>query len=77
MRWTFYNETTDSSRPLEGMVDGETQRAVWGFSDGKNEEVFMETGLSNLTEDNSTALLHFGPDKTQTWLMVRLPEETE
>ena len=33
----------------------------------------METVLSNLTEDEATALVHFGADKTHTWLMVRLP----
>ena len=26
---TFYNEITDTSRPVEGMVDRETQRAAW------------------------------------------------
>ena len=35
----------------------------------------METAIYNLTQDESTALVHFGEDKTQTWLMVRLPEE--
>ena len=70
---TFYNDITDSSRPVEGMVDRESQRAAWKFADGKNPEVVMETVLSNLTEDEATALVHFGADKTQTWLMVRLP----
>lgn len=70
---TFYNQITETSRPLEGMVDRETQRAAWKFSDGKNEDIVMETGIDNLTKDDSTALVHFGPDKTQTWLMVRLP----
>jgi hypothetical protein len=77
---TFYNELTNSSRPVEGMVDRETQRAAWKFADGKNADIVMETGISNLTKDDSTALVHFGPDKTQTWLIVRLPapeEETQ
>ena len=34
----------------------------------------METGIYNLTEDETTALVHFGKEQTQTWLMVRLPE---
>jgi hypothetical protein len=71
---TFFNDITDSSRPLEGMVDQKTQRAVWKFADEKNPEFVMETGIYNLTKDEATALLHFGPDKTQTWLMIRLPD---
>lgn len=71
---TFYNDTTDAGRPLEGMVDRETQRAAWKFADGKNAEIVMETGINNLTKDESTALVHFGTQQTQTWLMVRLPE---
>ncbi len=76
---TFYNDTTDSGRPLEGMVDQKSQRAAWKFADGKNPDVVMETGIYNLTKDEATALLHFGADQTQTRLLVRLPapEDTE
>lgn len=72
---TFYNDATDSGRPLEGQVDRETQRAAWKFSDGRNPDLIMETAIYNLTQDESTALVHFGDDQTQTWLMVRLPED--
>jgi hypothetical protein len=71
---TFYNDITGKSLPVEGMVDRETQRAAWKLADGTNPDLVMETGIYNLTEDEATALVHFGPDKTQTWLMVRLPE---
>ncbi|TWT52967.1 hypothetical protein Pla22_05950 [Rubripirellula amarantea] len=74
---TFYNETTDTSRPIEGTVDRETQRAAWKFSDGKNEEVVMETVIHNLTENESTALVHFGADRQETWTMVRMEEPQE
>jgi hypothetical protein len=71
---TFYNGTTDEGRPIEGMVDQESQRAAWKLADGTNPEVVMETGIYNLTQEETSALVHFGPEKTQTWLMVRLPE---
>lgn len=71
---TFYNDATDSGRPLQGMVDKTTQRAAWKFADGKNEDVVMETAIYNLTQDDATALVHFGQDRTETWVMVRLPE---
>jgi len=32
------------------------------------------TGLQNLTQDVGSCLVHFGPDKTQTWLLVRLKQ---
>ncbi len=74
---TFYNDSTDEGRPLEGYVDRETQRAAWKFADGKNSEIVMETAINNLTQEESTALVHFGAEQNQTWLMVRLPEENE
>ncbi len=76
---TYYNSTTDIARPVRGMVDKKTQRAAWTFSDGKNTDIIMETGLFNLTQDQTEALVHFGKDKTQQWLMVRLdqPKDNE
>lgn len=74
---TFYNETAGVSRPIEGMVNQKTQRAAWQFADGKNEGIVMETGVSNLTKDESTALVHFDASTTETWLLVRLAEPEE
>jgi len=71
---TFYNETTGATHPVEGMVDEATQRAAWKSADESNPEIVMETGLYNLTEDQATLLVHFGPEQTQEWLMVRLDE---
>lgn len=71
---TFYNEATDVARPIEGMVDKETQRTAWRATDGKNPSLVIETGIYNLAEDQTTALVHFGSEKTQEWLMVRLEE---
>jgi hypothetical protein len=71
---TYYNTTTDIARPVRGRVDKKTQRAAWTFSDGKNTDIIMETGLFNLTQDQTEALVHFGKEKTQQWLMVRLDQ---
>jgi hypothetical protein len=38
------------------------------------ETPIMETGLSNLTQDTTPALLHFADGSTQQWLMVRLEQ---
>jgi hypothetical protein len=74
---TFYNESTDSTRPVEGTVDKDTQRVAWSFADGKNADVVMETTIYNLTKDEATALVHFGVEQTQTWVLVRLDEPEE
>ena len=71
---TYYNSDTDIARPVKGRVDKKTQRAAWTFSDGKNTDIVMETGINNLTQDQAVALVHFGKDTTQQWLMVRLKE---
>jgi len=74
---TYYNTDTDVGRPVKGMVDKNTPRAVWSFADGKNTDIIMETGIYNLTQDQTEALVHFGKDKTQRWLMVRLGQPGE
>ena len=71
---TFYNESTGATHPVEGMVDEETQRAVWKAADGTNPDLVMETGIYNLTQDQSDMFVHFGPEQTQTALLVRLDE---
>ena len=37
----------------------------------------METGIYNLSNDVTSALLHFGPEKTQEVVMVRIEEPQE
>jgi hypothetical protein len=72
VKGTYYNTNTDTVRPIKGRVDKKSQRVAWTFDDGKNTDIVMETGLYNLTQDQTEALVHFGKDKTQQWLMVRL-----
>jgi hypothetical protein len=71
---TFYNESTGATHPVEGMVDEKTQRAVWKAADGTNANLVMETGVYNLTKDQAPVLVHFGPEQTQTALLIRLDE---
>ncbi|MCO6456751.1 MAG: hypothetical protein J5I93_15740 [Pirellulaceae bacterium] len=71
---TYYNETTKTTIDLEGSVDKETQRVAWHPVDGKNDHIVFETGLFNLTEDSTTALVHFGADRTQEIVLVRLDQ---
>lgn len=76
---TYYNEATQVSRSLKGMLDKASQRAAIGFADGKNTDIVLETGIQNLTQDEAPALLHQGKDYSGPILLVRLqaPEEAQ
>ncbi len=72
---TYQNKTTDQTQSVEGMVDQESQRAAWTIV-GKNTPI-LETGISNLTQNETSVLVHFEDGQTQQWLMVRIekPED--
>jgi hypothetical protein len=72
---TLYNEQTDDAQTLLGRVDKETQRVALRV--GTSEDIVIETGLYNLTQDEAPVMVHFGPDRVENWLLVRLenPEE--
>jgi hypothetical protein len=55
---------------VHGSVDKQTQRVA--FTVGDNAETVVETGLYNLTKDEAPVLIHFGADRTEQWLLVRL-----
>lgn len=67
---SFQNTATDTVKPIEGMVDQETQRAAWTIA-GETRPL-METGIINLTNNTAPALVHFADGTTQQWLLVRL-----
>jgi len=70
IRGNFFNTMTETTVPVHGAVDKKTQRAAWTIGDNKN--TVFDTGLYNLTKDQAPTLVHFGKDRTQEWLMVRL-----
>ncbi len=70
IRGNFYSTITDTTLPVHGAVDKKTQRVVWTMGDNKS--TVIDTGLANLTKDEGPALLHFGKDRTEEWLLVRL-----
>jgi hypothetical protein len=75
IRGNCYNTLTDTTLPVQGAVDKKTQRVAWTVGD--NKKTVFDTGLYNLTKDEAPALVHFGKDSTQEWLMVRLQNKTE
>ncbi len=69
---TYANTAKDTSETIQGSVDIESQRAAWTVGDNSN--TVIETGLYNLTKDEAPALIHFGTEKTQEWLLVRMDD---
>jgi uncharacterized protein (TIGR03000 family) len=63
----------DSTTPVYGSVDKKTQRAAWTI--GEKKTPLFDAGLVNLTKDETAVLVHFGPDKTQQWLLVRIQQQ--
>ena len=40
----------------------------------RNKNLVIETGLYNLAQNHATALIHYGPDRTQQYVLVRLKQ---
>lgn len=77
IRGNYYNGLTDTTLPIYGSVDKKTQRAAWIIGDKK--DTVYETGVGNLTQPETSMLVHVGKDRTQQWTLVRLepPKETK
>jgi hypothetical protein len=68
----FSDMLTGSTLVVHGSVDKQTQRAAW--TAGDNKTTVYEAGISNLTKDELPVLVHFGKDRTQQWMLVRLKQ---
>jgi len=75
---TVFNIKTDQAQSVQGQVDKNTQRVAFRVGES-DDDVVVETGLYNLTQDEAPALVHFGTDRVETYLLVRLdqPESPE
>jgi len=69
---TIFNRESNNLYTIQGKVDPHTQRTA--FTIGNDPNTVMETGLYNLTQNETPVLVHFGPEKTATYLFARLPE---
>jgi hypothetical protein len=67
---TYQNKSTGQTESVEGMVDQKNQRAAWTIV-GKNTPI-METGIGNLTKNETRVLAHFADGQTQQWLMIHI-----
>lgn len=72
---TMYDEATDKTYPIQGRVDRQTQRVA--FTVGDNPDLVMETGLYNLTQQETPVLVHKGQGQTSTNLLIRLEQPAQ
>lgn len=72
LRGNYTDTVTNQTQLVHGSVDKSTQRVA--FTVGDNKTTVIETGLYNLTKDEAPALIHFGQDRTEQWLLVRLKQ---
>jgi hypothetical protein len=75
VRGNYYDAVADNTTPVYGSVDKATQRVAWSIGDKK--DIVFETGLNNLTQNEGTVLVHYGKDRTQQMMLVRLEEPTD
>jgi hypothetical protein len=71
---TAFDQGSGAASPVEGMVDRNTQRAVWSYNDVNNKRIVMETSIYNLTQPEATGLVHYGPDDMRVVELVRLEQ---
>jgi hypothetical protein len=75
VRGNYYDAVADNTLPVYGSVDAKTQRVAWSIGDKKT--IVFEAGLNNLTQDQATLLVHYGNERTQQMVLVRLEEPKE
>jgi hypothetical protein len=74
IRGNYYDAVADNNLPVYGSVDPTTQRAAWSI--GEKKTIVFEAGLNNLTQEQTTVLVHYGKERTQQMLLVRIPDPT-
>ncbi len=69
----LYDSTYNKTFPLVGEVDKKNQRAVWKMAHSKNTPI-IETGLYNLTRDETPVKFTFADGSTQEFFLVKIHE---
>src|SRR5262249_12241743 len=72
VRGNYYDGVMDTTTPVYGSGDKKPQRAAGTI--GKTKDRVFEAGLYNLTQSECPVLVHFGTDRTQQWLLVRVEQ---
>jgi hypothetical protein len=68
----YFNQLTNESLEIQGSLDRKTQRISWTI--GSNPKTVFDAGLGDLINDQSTVLVHYGPDSTARMSLIRLQQ---
>jgi hypothetical protein len=71
---TAFVVNSEQSYPIEGIVEKETQRAVWAYTDDRGRRIIQETSIFNLSQPEATGLVHYGPQDMHVIELVRLEQ---
>jgi hypothetical protein len=66
----YYDMLADQDQQIHGKLDKKTQRVAWTV--GSNKNVVYDSGMANLLKDDAPVLVHFGKDRTEQFILVRL-----
>lgn len=69
---SYYNQLTNETSEVYGSLDKKTQRISWTI--GNNTGTVFDAGLSDLVNNESSVLVHYGPTNTQRMTLVRLQQ---
>lgn len=72
LRGNYTDTATNQTQAIHGSVDKKSQLVA--FTVGENKADVIETGLYNLTKDEAPCVIHFGKDRSEQWLLVRLKQ---
>jgi hypothetical protein len=72
IRGNYQDLLSDKVTPVVGSVDKESQRVALKLEG--NDNLVVETGLYNLTNDEVPVLVHFGPDRQEPRTFIRLKQ---
>ena len=77
IRGNLHDMLTEKVTPVVGAVDKESQRVALSLEG--NDQLLVEVGLYNLTNDEVPILIHFSKDKRQPASLIRLktPEDEQ
>jgi hypothetical protein len=67
-----FNRQSGNLYNVQGRIDPDTQRVA--FTIGNDRNTVFETGLYNLTQDQTPVLVHFSARQHDTYMLARLPE---
>ena len=69
---SFANTTNNENLSVQGGADRESARLA--ITIGDQQDVVIETGLYNVTEQQSGAMVHYQDRTRENWLLVKMPD---